>query len=80
MTFDATNRFDYADAEYILADLPESDYVDLQAPTVERAGDGVLKFGTLLPETGNLAFLGPPEFAGVEYAIILINAAVGVLG
>ena len=80
LTFDATNRFDYADAEYILADLPESDYVDLQAPTVERAGDGVLKFGTLLPETGNLAFLGPPEFAGVEYAISLINAAGGVLG
>jgi ABC-type branched-subunit amino acid transport system substrate-binding protein len=80
LTFDATNRFDYADAEYILADLPESDFVDLEPPTVERAGDGVLKIGTLLPETGNLAFLGPPEFAGVEYAISLINAAGGVLG
>jgi branched-chain amino acid transport system substrate-binding protein len=34
----------------------------------------------LLPETGNLAFLGAPEFAGVEYALSLINAAGGVLG
>ena len=40
LTFDATNRFDYADAEYILADLPESDLVDVEPPTVERAGDG----------------------------------------
>ena len=39
-----------------------------------------MKIGSLLPETGSLAFLGPPEFAGVEYAISLINAAGGVLG
>ncbi len=36
--------------------------------------------GTLLPETGNLAFLGPPEIAGVQLAINEINAASGVLG
>ena len=50
-----------------------------------RAGDGelstaTLSFGTLLPETGSLAFLGPPEFAGVDLAIYDINAAGGVLG
>ena len=45
---------------------PESAIVDLVPVDVERDGDGVLKIGTLLPETGNLAFLGPPEFAGVE--------------
>jgi ABC-type branched-subunit amino acid transport system substrate-binding protein len=43
-------------------------------------GDGVLKVGTLLPQTGSLAFLGPPEFAGVKLAIKDINAAGGVLG
>ena len=43
-------------------------------------GDGTLKIGTLLPQTGSLAFLGPPEFAGVKLAIKDINAAGGVLG
>lgn len=42
--------------------------------------DGVLKIGSLLPETGDLAFLGPPEFAGVELAVQEINDAGGVLG
>lgn len=32
-----------------------------------------LKIGTALPQTGNLAFLGPPEEAGVGYATQLIN-------
>ncbi len=45
--------------------------------TQARAGDGVLKIGTLLPETGNLAFLGPPEIAGVQMAVDEINAAGG---
>ncbi len=43
-------------------------------------GDGKLHVGTLLPQTGDLAFLGPPEFAGVDAAIADINAAGGVLG
>lgn len=47
---------------------------------VDRAGDGVLTIGTLLPETGNLAFLGPPEIAGVQMAVAEINEAGGVLG
>lgn len=41
---------------------------------------GPLKIGSLLPETGNLAFLGPPEFAGVDLAVQEINDAGGVLG
>jgi branched-chain amino acid transport system substrate-binding protein len=37
--------------------------------------DLALKIGTALPQTGNLAFLGPPEEAGVAYAASLINDA-----
>ena len=50
------------------------------APSCTGTADGVLKLGGLLPETGNLAFLGPPEFAGAELAVAEINAAGGVLG
>jgi len=45
----------------------------------ECAGDGTLTIGTLLPQTGSLAFLGPPEFAAVELATQEINEAGGVL-
>ena len=49
-------------------------------PSGTTQGDGVLTIGSLLPQTGNLAFLGPPEFAGVELAVKEINEAGGVLG
>lgn len=40
-----------------------------------EAGEALdLKIGTALPQTGNLAFLGPPEEAGVAYAESQINA------
>ncbi|PNH86485.1 ABC transporter substrate-binding protein [Arthrobacter sp. AFG20] len=39
-----------------------------------------LKIGSLLPTTGSLAFLGPPEIAGVNLGIKEINAVGGVLG
>ena len=35
--------------------------------------DMTLTIGTALPQTGNLAFLGPPEEAGVAYAAAQIN-------
>jgi branched-chain amino acid transport system substrate-binding protein len=38
-------------------------------------GDLTLKIGTALPQTGNLAFLGPPEEAGVALAVKEINEA-----
>jgi len=41
---------------------------------------GQLTIGGLLPQTGSLAFLDPPEEAGVYLAISDINAAGGVLG
>ncbi|WP_312855847.1 ABC transporter substrate-binding protein [Nocardioides stalactiti] len=50
------------------------------SPSAEPKGDGTLTFGTLLPATGDLAFLGPPEFAGVTLAVQDINEAGGVLG
>lgn len=43
-------------------------------------GDGEFKVGTLLPQTGSLAFLGPPEFAAVDLAVKDMNDAGGVLG
>ncbi|GAB4099027.1 ABC transporter substrate-binding protein [Sinomonas halotolerans] len=39
-----------------------------------------LKIGSLLPTTGSLAFLGPPEIAGVNLGLKEVNAAGGVLG
>ena len=49
------------------------------APTYAK-GDGVLKLGGVLPLTGALAFLSPPEIAGIDLAIKDINDAGGVLG
>src|SRR5688500_4452258 len=62
-----------AGEENTAAESPET-----SAPA--NAGDGQLVVGTLLPQTGDLAFLGPPEFAGVDAAVADINAAGGVLG
>ncbi len=39
-----------------------------------------LTIGTFLPVTGTLAFLGPPEIAGVRYAVKEINDAGGLFG
>jgi branched-chain amino acid transport system substrate-binding protein len=52
------------------------------APVAEPAAEpstAPLKIGSVLPETGSLAFLGPPEFAGVDLAVEDINEAGGVL-
>ncbi len=51
-----------------------------EAPEAVGLGDGTLTIGTVLPETGSLAFLGPPEFAAAELAVQDINEAGGVLG
>lgn len=42
--------------------------------------DSSLVVGTILPETGNLSYLNPPELSGVGLAIADINAAGGVAG
>lgn len=52
-----------------------------EAPaTSDNTGDGELKIGYLLPESGDLGFLGPPMVGAVEMAVEEINAAGGVLG
>ncbi len=49
------------------------------AAAAPAAEDLTLKIGTVLPQTGSLAFLGPPEEAGVQLAINEVNeAAAGV--
>jgi ABC-type branched-subunit amino acid transport system substrate-binding protein len=77
--FVASNRIDDAKTTYKTATAPKE--ADLPQVAVEgtRAGNGTLKIGTLLPVTGSLAFLGPPEVSGVRLALKEINAAGGVL-
>lgn len=43
-------------------------------------GDGTLQLGAILPQSGNLDFLGPPMIEGGNMAIADINEAGGVLG
>ncbi len=57
-----------------------SEPTEEESAPAAAAGDGTLKIGSILPQTGSLAFLGPPEFAGVDLAVQEINEAGGVLG
>ena len=78
--FGDDNRIDDEKTTFVEAAAPADADVD-QVPVVgSRAGDGELKIGSILPQTGSLAFLGPPEFAGFDLAIADINAAGGALG
>jgi ABC-type branched-subunit amino acid transport system substrate-binding protein len=73
-----TDDDDLDDTDDVDDDATEDDDAD---ETVERGeSDGVLTLGTVLPETGDLAFLGPPMIAAVELAVQDINEAGGVLG
>jgi branched-chain amino acid transport system substrate-binding protein len=49
-------------------------------PSCTGTADGTLSVGGLLPQTGDLSFLGPPEEAGAQLAVNDVNAAGGVLG
>ena len=62
------------------ADTPTDTGTSSSSAPPKGTGDGTLVVGSLLPTTGDLAFLGPPEFAGVNTAIEDINAAGGVNG
>lgn len=68
---------DVADA----ADTDETEVADeTEAVESAGAGDGTLQLGYVLPETGQLAFLGPPQIEATNFAIQRINEAGGVLG
>ncbi|MFI7704801.1 ABC transporter substrate-binding protein [Nonomuraea sp. NPDC049480] len=60
--------------------VPEASGTASASPSAMGKGDGTLKIGTLLPQTGSLAYLGPPMFTGVDLALKEINEAGGVLG
>jgi len=62
------------------SDKASSDSSSSSSPSSAKKGDGTLTIGTLLPQTGDLAFLGPPEIAGVDLAVQDVNKAGGVLG
>ncbi len=80
LEFGEDNRIAEDKTEYQTATAPEEADVDEVPVEGDRAGDDVLTIGTLLPETGSLAFLGPPEFAGVDLAAKEVNEEGGVLG
>ncbi len=75
-----------SDTEPATPDAAEDPTSESPSPTEEESaepagkGDGTLRIGSLLPQTGDLAFLGPPEFAGVDLAVKDINDAGGVFG
>lgn len=72
------NRLDPDEETFRVVEAPDEARERANDPiTQERAGDGILTIGTLLPETGNLAFLGPPEIAGARMAVAEINEAGG---
>jgi hypothetical protein len=82
LQFGADNAIDGDATEYVLAG-DEANAASDEGPDPVEAGatsDEPLRIGTLLPLTGNLAFLGPPEVAGAKLAIQDINEAGGVLG
>ena len=58
---------------------PAADYTN-DACANDASVSDTFKAGGILPLTGNLAFLGPPEVAGVGLAVSDINAAGGVNG
>ncbi|MDO9379373.1 MAG: ABC transporter substrate-binding protein [Nocardioidaceae bacterium] len=75
------------DNNYKAVDYEEGEVTDSGEPAANQQitgdvpdGDGTFTVGSLLPQTGDLAFLGPPEIAGVKLAVNELNEAGGVLG
>ncbi len=80
---EAEEMVDTTEAEEMVDTTEAEEMVDTTeaTPVAEGASvDGTFTVGTLLPVTGDLAFLGPPEVAGARLAVEDINAAGGVLG
>jgi ABC-type branched-subunit amino acid transport system substrate-binding protein len=83
LTFGADNAIDESLTEFVLAG-DEANATTTEPPTApdptSAPTGGPLTIGTLLPQTGSLAFLGPPEESGVRIAVAEINEAGGALG
>lgn len=62
------------------AEAPAADEFTNDTCGNNTSPDDTFKAAGILPLTGNLAFLGPPEIAGVGLAVSDINAAGGVNG
>jgi Periplasmic binding protein len=80
--FGDDNRIDDGATRYVIPG-DEANASTAESPAPAPAGTTSpepLIIGTLLPETGNLAFLGPPEIAAAQLAVNDVNAAGGVLG
>jgi len=83
LSFDEDNAIDNDAIEYVLGGDPANASTIPPPATPDYATaptGGPLIVGTLLPLTGSLAFLGPPEVAAAKLVISDINAAGGVLG
>ena len=78
--FSTSRKFGSAVALIAAAAIALSGCAAAEPEAVAIKGDGVLKLGAVIPLTGALAFLSPPEIAGIELAVQDINAAGGVLG
>ncbi len=83
LSFGEDNLIDNDAIEYVLGGDP-ANASTVEAPAAPDYSTaptgGPLIVGTLLPLTGSLAFLGPPEVAAAKLVISDINAAGGVLG
>ena len=83
LSFGEDNMIDNDLTEYVQGG-DEANASSIQPPTVPDYATaptgGPLIVGTLLPQTGNLAFLDPPQEAAAKLAINDINDAGGVLG
>ncbi|MQA35009.1 ABC transporter substrate-binding protein [Modestobacter roseus] len=81
LQFGEDNALDDSATEFVIAG-DEANAATDEGPAYAPAGatGDPLVIGTLLPLTGNLAFLGPPEVAGAQLAINEVNEAGGVLG
>ncbi|RFU22635.1 ABC transporter substrate-binding protein [Geodermatophilus marinus] len=82
LQFGEDNQLDETQTTYEIAG-DEANAATDEGPAPAAPGttaDNPLVIGTLLPLTGNLAFLGPPEVAGARLAVQEINDAGGVLG
>ncbi|MCZ2814668.1 ABC transporter substrate-binding protein [Modestobacter sp. VKM Ac-2984] len=81
LQFGEDNALDDAETDFVIAG-DEANAATDEGPAYAPAGatGDPLVIGTLLPLTGNLAFLGPPEVAAAQLAVNEVNEAGGVLG